>query len=217
MPGVVNRVASGRWPPSRKLWHIAGSKWQCWLWEKKTKCSWQEASTLRQRQQNSAFNCTQWNTVAYVTNNERLYLTFCTVEANYWQIRSIARPLCDSRATCFISVWKSTVDYKKILAISFQYTVIKYNSRNYHHNNMDNCHMHHRHNEIIINLTWSYDASTTARVCNGLARPSLQTTPRHVDQTVKTIVSAVWRHTKKHELYLGNYCYIHALTICYKI
>jgi len=27
--------------------------------------------------------------------------TFCTVEANYWQVRSIARPLCDSRATCF--------------------------------------------------------------------------------------------------------------------
>jgi len=35
-----------------------------------------------------------------VTNNKRLYSTFCTVEANYWQTRSIARPLCDSRATC---------------------------------------------------------------------------------------------------------------------
>ena len=29
-----------------------------------------------------------------------LYSTFCTVEANFWQTRSIARPLCDSRATC---------------------------------------------------------------------------------------------------------------------
>ena len=38
--------------------------------------------------------------VAYVTNNKRLYSTFCTVEANYWHTRSIARPLCDSRATC---------------------------------------------------------------------------------------------------------------------
>ena len=28
--------------------------------EKTTKCLWQEASTLRQRRQNSAFNCTQW-------------------------------------------------------------------------------------------------------------------------------------------------------------
>ena len=38
--------------------------------------------------------------VAYITNNKRLYLTFCTVEANYWQTWSIAWPLCDSRATC---------------------------------------------------------------------------------------------------------------------
>jgi len=39
--------------------------------------------------------------VSYVTNNKRLYSTFCTVEANYWQTRSIARPLCNSRATCY--------------------------------------------------------------------------------------------------------------------
>jgi len=39
---------------------IAGSKRWCWLREKTTKCLWQEASTLRQRQQNSAFNCRQW-------------------------------------------------------------------------------------------------------------------------------------------------------------
>jgi len=161
MPGVVNRVAGGRRPLSRNLWYIADSKRRCWLWEKITKCLWQEASTLRQRRQNSAFNCmppvpaprnwkrrpglqrhtwlrtveedlrqfnlglasglrraqnrTAWLTltgtatsptssdwlndksVAYVT-------TFCTVEANYWQTRSIARPLCDSRlsrATCW--------------------------------------------------------------------------------------------------------------------
>ena len=52
-----------RWttrPPSRELWHIVGSKRRCWLREKTTKCLWQEASTLRQIQQNSAFNCTQW-------------------------------------------------------------------------------------------------------------------------------------------------------------
>ena len=40
--------------------------------------------------------------VAYVTNNKRIYSTFCTVEANYWPTRSIARPLCDSRATCLL-------------------------------------------------------------------------------------------------------------------
>ena len=32
--------------------------------------------------------------------NRRLRLTFCTIEANYWQTRSIARPLCNSRASC---------------------------------------------------------------------------------------------------------------------
>ena len=47
-------------PATIKLWHIAGSKRRCWLREKTMKCLWQEASTLRQRQQNSAFNCTQW-------------------------------------------------------------------------------------------------------------------------------------------------------------
>jgi len=35
MPGVVNTVAGGRRPRSRKLWHIAGSKRRC---EKTTKC-----------------------------------------------------------------------------------------------------------------------------------------------------------------------------------
>ena len=44
----------------KNLWHIAGSKRRCWLREKTTKYLWQDASTLRQRQQNSAFNCTQW-------------------------------------------------------------------------------------------------------------------------------------------------------------
>ena len=37
---------------------------------------------------------------AEVTNNRRLRSTYCTIEANYWQTRSIARPFCDSRATC---------------------------------------------------------------------------------------------------------------------
>ena len=48
--------------------------------------------------------------VAYVTNNKRLYSTFCTVEANYWQTRSIARPVCDSRATC-IFLWSCSMFY----------------------------------------------------------------------------------------------------------
>jgi len=31
--------------------------------------------------------------------------SYCIIEANYWQTRSIARPLCDSRATCM--TWRS--------------------------------------------------------------------------------------------------------------
>jgi len=44
--------------------------------------------------------------VFFVTNDKRLCSTFCTVEANCWQTRSIARPLFDSRATCiFMTSW----------------------------------------------------------------------------------------------------------------
>jgi len=39
---------------------------------------------------------------AEVTNNKRLRSMYCIVEANYWQTRSIARLLCDSKATSFI-------------------------------------------------------------------------------------------------------------------
>ena len=53
--------------------------------------------------------------VAYVTNNKRLYSTFCTAEASYCQIRSIVRPLCDSRATC--------VDYS--LGHSFSLNILR--------------------------------------------------------------------------------------------
>ena len=37
---------------------------------------------------------------AEVTTNKRLCLKYCTAEAKYRQTRSIARHLCDSRATC---------------------------------------------------------------------------------------------------------------------
>jgi len=41
--------------------------------------------------------------IAYVINNKRKCSSFCTIEANHWQTRSIAWPLCNSRATCHIS------------------------------------------------------------------------------------------------------------------
>jgi len=38
---------------------------------------------------------------AEVTSNKKLHSRYCSIEANYWQTRSIAQPLCDSRATCY--------------------------------------------------------------------------------------------------------------------
>jgi len=31
--------------------------------------------------------------------------TYCTIEANYWQTRRIARPLCDGRTTCVLTCY----------------------------------------------------------------------------------------------------------------
>ena len=93
-PGVVNRVAGGPRPPSRKLWHIAGSKRRCWLREK-TKCNVYDKKPQRYAKDNRTAHLTARSdkSVACVTNNKRLYSTFRIVEANYWQTRSIARPL----------------------------------------------------------------------------------------------------------------------------
>jgi len=33
-------------------------------------------------------------------NSKRLPSRYCTVEANYWQPRNIARPVCNSRSSC---------------------------------------------------------------------------------------------------------------------
>ena len=52
-PGVINTAS----PDRGKLWHLSllGSGEVCWWRETTTKCLWQEASTLRQRQQNSIY------------------------------------------------------------------------------------------------------------------------------------------------------------------
>jgi len=51
----------------------------------------------------AAFNCTQWYTCSLSNNNKRLRSRYYTVEANYWRTQSIARPLRNSRATCYVS------------------------------------------------------------------------------------------------------------------
>jgi len=82
--------------PFHKLWHIAGVDGGIRrrnLYDKKPQ---------RYAKDNRTAHLTARSdkSVAYVTNNKKLHSTFCTLEANYWQTRSIARPLCDSRATC---------------------------------------------------------------------------------------------------------------------
>ena len=85
--------------PVNELWHIAGGKWRCWLWEK-TRRNVYDKKPRRYAKDNRTAHLTARSdeSVAYVTNNKRFDSTFCTVEATYWQIRSIARLLCDSRA-----------------------------------------------------------------------------------------------------------------------
>jgi len=117
---VVNVVAGGARPACFKLWHIAGSKrlsgsvdcgrrrWN--VYDKKPQRYAKDNRTAHLTARNN-------KSVAYITNNKRLYSRFCTVEANYWQTRSIAQPLCDSRATCWMCVY-SRCCVPKIIKIS---------------------------------------------------------------------------------------------------
>ena len=98
MPCVVNTVAGGPRPPFHKLWHIAGAAVDC----RRRRRNAYDKKPQRYAKDNRTAHLTARSdkSVAYVTNNKILDSTFCTVVANYWQTRSIARPLCDSRATC---------------------------------------------------------------------------------------------------------------------
>jgi len=107
-PGVVNTVAGvPRLQSRRKLWHIAGSKQRCWLREKTLNVYDKKPQRYAEDNRTAHLTARSDKSVAYVTNNKRLYSTFCTVEPNYWQTRSFVWPLCDSRATCFtIHCWQ---------------------------------------------------------------------------------------------------------------
>jgi len=79
MPGVVNRVAGGRRPPSYKLWHIAGSK------SGSVDCGRRQRNVYDKKPQryvkdNRTAHLTARSdkSVAYVTNNKKLYSTSCT-------------------------------------------------------------------------------------------------------------------------------------------
>ena len=51
-------------------------------------------------QRHAENNVTQWWIWSLSNNNKRLRTRYYFVEANYWRTQSIARPLCNSKATC---------------------------------------------------------------------------------------------------------------------
>jgi len=95
-----------------------GILWKClmpvkleWLGYRTVKKLWRyvkpfssDTGTLRTDRQTDRF-AISISRVSMLTRGKKDYSTFCTVEANYWQIRSIARPLCDIRATCSTSYY----------------------------------------------------------------------------------------------------------------
>jgi len=93
--------AAGPW--SRKLWHLSlvVSGEACW-WQDTTTKNVYDKKSQRYAEDNRTVHLTARSdkSVACVTKNKRLYSTFCTVEANYWQTRSITRRPCGSRANC---------------------------------------------------------------------------------------------------------------------
>ena len=99
--GGVRSTIDGR--PCSSLWQLAWSfvyrtegahQWSCL-----SQAAWR--TTPKRREENTWIACSGQSEVE-ITNN-RLRWTYCTTEPNYWQRRSIARPLCDSRAACMNS------------------------------------------------------------------------------------------------------------------
>jgi len=75
---------------------------RCWLRERRRRNVYDKKHQRYAKDNRTAhLTARSDKSVAYVTNNKRLYSTLCTVEANYWQTRSIARPRCDSWATLY--------------------------------------------------------------------------------------------------------------------
>jgi len=62
---------------------------------------------------------------AELTNN-RLRTRYCTVEANYRQTRSIARPLCDNRASCCLKQYVVSAFWGICVQIPKQYVMSLY-------------------------------------------------------------------------------------------
>ena len=75
-------------------------------------------TTSKRTEQNRIYDICSSKSEAEATNTRRLSSTYCTIEANYWQTRSIARPLCDSKAACLRQLSQSSTQGTSIVKAS---------------------------------------------------------------------------------------------------
>ena len=110
---TVSQVMTHRW-------------WRCWLRQKTTKCLWQEASTLRQRQQNSAFNCTQWQICSLCKDSTLrfvlLKLTTDRHEASRGLFATAELLVCYKEASNDISYGLFSQPSPRLLSVGLLYT-----------------------------------------------------------------------------------------------
>jgi len=96
-------------------------------------CVWQQGPILSWRQQNRIELYALLNQRPKQLIIKKLRSSYCTIEANYWQTRSIAQPLCDSGATCFVVLVTNkdihTDDQKQYFVIPGRVPVITKNTK----------------------------------------------------------------------------------------
>ena len=97
-PSVINTVP----PDHGKLWQLSlVVSGEVWWWQGTDDRMFMTRSlSIMPKTTERHLIVRSDKSVACVTNNKRPCSTFCTIDSNYWQTRSITLPICDSRATC---------------------------------------------------------------------------------------------------------------------
>ena len=84
-----------------------------------TACSTDDHDEEKRTEQKLIVRSGKSETEVPVANNRRLRSTYRTIEANYWQTQSIARPLCDSMATCYsVRSWRIYLPLNYLLRVT---------------------------------------------------------------------------------------------------
>jgi len=94
--GCVSNSCDGR------PWSLSHRRWCTCISESFITTSMDDHGEGKRTEQNLLVRSSK--SEAEVTYIRRLRSRNCTIEANYWQTWSIARPLCDSRAICHVAV-----------------------------------------------------------------------------------------------------------------